>query len=545
MRVTVLLISGNRSEAVQAVIKKFMHISENEVEIVDLKTLASAGIFSLVKGVRSHSSDHTAIYCQDLDLQGRMFFIYLLGLMAKGKNKVLMDGRRRELALSLVNFVFLELPKAAFELACSTLIVSIAFILLGLLQVLVRRDRSYVSKFRKGTEKRVGYLRTDFWFNLVAGGSITHTIGVCKGFADSGYEVLFLSSSNMHEAIGNLAHVYVIVPKVFRYMSMEISQVYYNFKFFVGAVRLMRKKKPAFLYQRASTLNCTGVLLSIILRVPLFLEVNSSAFWGKLTSDRIRYRLLKLLFEKVNLKGACKLIVVSDGLKRRITKFGINADKVIVNPNGVDPAMFSPTIESSGALGKLKQKIIVGFVGVFQDWHGVITLARAVKGVVSVNRNVHFLFIGDGHLSEEMKTIVCRDGVEESVTFTGLVPYKLVPSYLSACSILVSPHQNMFDGSTFFGSPTKLFEYMATGKGIVASDVGQMSEVLKNNINAILVPPGDVRFLEEEICRLANDEALRKRLGQRAREDVLLNYTWLKNVERVTKAYQNLLGPKP
>jgi glycosyltransferase involved in cell wall biosynthesis len=104
---------------------------------------------------------------------------------------------------------------------------------------------------------------------------------------------------------------------------------------------------------------------------------------------------------------------------------------------------------------------------------------------------------------------------------------------LDAADILLSPHVPMPDGRRFFGSPTKLFEYMAMAKGIAASRLDQLAIVLEDESSALLVTPGDAGELVSAIRRLAADESLRKRLGCRAREAAIANFTWAKNASRV------------
>jgi glycosyltransferase involved in cell wall biosynthesis len=91
----------------------------------------------------------------------------------------------------------------------------------------------------------------------------------------------------------------------------------------------------------------------------------------------------------------------------------------------------------------------------------------------------------------------------------------------------------MPDGQPFFGSPTKIFEYMAMAKGIVASNLGQLSQVLKHEKSALLVEPGSVNELASAIALLARNPALRNQLGYNARESALAEHTWRKNAERV------------
>jgi glycosyltransferase involved in cell wall biosynthesis len=113
------------------------------------------------------------------------------------------------------------------------------------------------------------------------------------------------------------------------------------------------------------------------------------------------------------------------------------------------------------------------------------------------------------------------------------VPQEEAADYLAACDLLVSPHVPNPDGSRFFGSPTKLFEYMAMGKGIVASRLEQIGEVLQDGESALLVPPGDAASLATAIGRLFRDPALSARLGAAAREAAVERHTWDKNARDI------------
>ncbi|HKQ52365.1 MAG TPA: glycosyltransferase, partial [Pyrinomonadaceae bacterium] len=95
------------------------------------------------------------------------------------------------------------------------------------------------------------------------------------------------------------------------------------------------------------------------------------------------------------------------------------------------------------------------------------------------------------------------------------------------------------DGSEFFGSPTKLFEYMAMGKSIVASRLGQIGDVLAHEETALLVEPGDARQLSEAILRLVDAPELRERLGAAARREAVARHTWAHNARRVLDAYRS------
>jgi glycosyltransferase involved in cell wall biosynthesis len=80
-----------------------------------------------------------------------------------------------------------------------------------------------------------------------------------------------------------------------------------------------------------------------------------------------------------------------------------------------------------------------------------------------------------------------------------------------------------------------MFEYMSTGKPIISSDLPVLREVLVHEQNALLVPPDDVDAWEAAVRRLQSHPALAARLGERAREDLMQDYTWRSRVEKVLR----------
>jgi len=155
---------------------------------------------------------------------------------------------------------------------------------------------------------------------------------------------------------------------------------------------------------------------------------------------------------------------------------------------------------------------------------------------------VRFLIVGSGSLHVEVEKRLEAEVAAGRVIFTGAVGHDRVPALLDACDILVAPHVPLADGSEFFGSPTKIFEYMAMGKGIVASRLGQIGEVLVDGETALLVEPGDVQELRAAMVRLINEKGLREELGSKARETAKREHTWTHNAQRVLDAYESLTG---
>lgn len=144
--------------------------------------------------------------------------------------------------------------------------------------------------------------------------------------------------------------------------------------------------------------------------------------------------------------------------------------------------------------------------------------------------------IGDGVKMPEVKEALDRGGVSDLATLTGIVAQADGPAHLAACDILASPHVANADGTPFFGSPTKLFEYMAMGKAIVASDLDQVGEILEHGRAAQMAIPGDLDTLVEGLRLLIDDSGRRAALGAEARRIVVERHTWRAHTGRIIDA---------
>jgi glycosyltransferase involved in cell wall biosynthesis len=382
------------------------------------------------------------------------------------------------------------------------------------------------------------YLRSQLWLGLQGGGSVAHTAGVIGGLMESGIDVHMVSSDRLP---GVAAPIDVVPPETwFDGKLRDTEDVVYNVAFLFAAIRAAQRmrhgRRAVAIYQRHSAFNCSGAVLSRVLNLPLVLEFNSSEPWKGRYWGGLYLRRIASLVERINLISADQVIVVSCVLRDQLLAAGVPPTKIQVNPNAVDPSQFRPDVDGSAVRERLAippDALVVGFSGTFGRWHGIPTLARALPRVVEARPSVRWLLIGDGPLRSIVDAAIREHHIEGHVSQPGLVPHAQMPEYLAACDVLVSPHGRQADGGEFFGSPTKLFEYMAAGRAIVASAVGQIAEVLDHERSALLVPPDDVEALTDAIVRLVDDAALRTRLGHAARQSAVERHTWRQNAERV------------
>jgi glycosyltransferase involved in cell wall biosynthesis len=396
---------------------------------------------------------------------------------------------------------------------------------------------------RAGVEAapRITYLRTTPAAGTQSGGASTHTIGFIKGAIESGAQLLLISNDYLAGLDESRVSMTLIEPDPFGLTRAAFDLR--NGMLFTDRSRLeIKKQSPDFIYQRYSRFNWSGVEASWHAKRPLFLEYNGSEVWMAKHWGRLRKDDLLERCELLNLAAATRIFVVAEVERNNLIAAGVPREKIVVNPNAVDVQEFRPDAGGEAVrreLGINEDETLAGFVGTFGPWHGVLTLAEAIS-MLPEGCGVRFLFVGDGMYRDEVERIITEAGLRQQVIFVGQVEHQRVPALLDACDLLLSPHAPMTDGSEFFGSPTKLFEYMATGKAIVASRLGQIGEVLVDNETALLVEPGSARELAAAILRLSGSRDLRERLGAAARHAAIERHTWKQNAQRVIDEYLSL-----
>ncbi len=148
-------------------------------------------------------------------------------------------------------------------------------------------------------------------------------------------------------------------------------------------------------------------------------------------------------------------------------------------------------------------KRVIGFIGTFGMWHSAEVLAETfvilVEKYPEYKKDTRLLLIGYRVNMPLVREILNRHNIENIYILTGLIPQGKGPAHLTACDSLASLHVPNPDGTPFFGSPTKLFEYMAMCEGIVASDLDQIGEVLWSTGK----PPGCSSLVTPKIWRKA------------------------------------------
>jgi glycosyltransferase involved in cell wall biosynthesis len=379
------------------------------------------------------------------------------------------------------------------------------------------------------------YLRIDptlNWMGVQVGGAATHTSGVINGLIENGVEVVVLAPER---PLGTDRAGFVPVrPKRLLQLVQGLQYAAYSEQI-VGAGE---GRRADFVYQRYRLGSDAGLVLAEALGVPLVLEFNGSDVWVERHWGTGRLRLAGVLtkLEQRNLIDASLVVVVSSALREIAVAEGAQPGRVLVNPNGVDLAELEPYRQGTASEWRVRNGLpdepTVGFIGTFGPWHGVTLLPALAEAVPEAR----WILIGDGDLYPQVKEEIDTRGIADRVLLTGLLDRPSAFSLLAACDVCVSPHVPNPDGSPFFGSPTKLFEYMGLRKPIVASDLDQIGEILDHEETALLCEPGNVEHAAAAVSRLLADRALADKLAGAAFKLAEAEYTWTAHVRRILEA---------
>ncbi len=525
------------------------------IDYVMVKDLRNQSLLGMIKSLRQMRGD-LLIPLEDVNSKAILPILRIIGLFTRCKSKhIIWPDLGKE------NSSWFKAITAGIGVVLASLQGKLALRQCRQqMQGLLKAEPLALPMIKDFADTQLLYINANLWFGIKAGGSIGHVAGVVNALIDQQCQVTYAA----------VDHNQSLAPQV-NYQALDVPS-HFGFPYEMNYYRLQQQisrqllksikqgKKPQWIYQRLSIANYAGVLVARALKVPLVIEYNGSEAWiAKNWSQGLRYHQQALEAEQVCLRHADRVVTISAVLKDELIERGVAADKIIVYPNCVDTRLFNPEQFTHTQRQNLRSQyhidedtLVLTFIGTFGQWHGVDKLAAAIKMLVDehsqwlAQHKLRFMLVGDG-----VKMPIVKDTLQDAkyqpyYTLTGLVPQQQAPLYLSAADILLSPHVANADGSRFFGSPTKLFEYMAMKKPIIASDLEQIGEVLKQSLHAdelqkeniqitdqlaVLTEPGNVKQLVDSIIYLVENAEIRQALASNVYQEVMDKYTWRHHVE--------------
>lgn len=292
---------------------------------------------------------------------------------------------------------------------------------------------------------------------------------------------------------------------------------------------LVLSDNPEIIYSRHQVIN-PAFLMPKNKRIKYILEVNGF-FATEIKSQGIRtLNLFSNFIKKIELhtfKKADKIIVVAPVMKDTlVSKYGINNVKIKVITNGVDINIFHPKLENPNNLGLLKDKKYICFVGNLIPWQGLETIIKSAKKIKMDLPDYHYLIVGCGILKKKLIIMAKKYGVSDNIIFVGKVPHEKVVDYINVSEFCLAPFARERNETVGF-SAIKIFEYLACGKPVIASNIrGNNLEIITDNDFGYLIDPDDPQMLTNKIIEIANDQNIINNTKNKGYNFIKQNYSW-------------------
>jgi len=279
-------------------------------------------------------------------------------------------------------------------------------------------------------------------------------------------------------------------------------------------------------------------LTSLLRGIPSVLTWHNDLPPFTLTASIIVY-IHDNLVAPIYLRNFKRIISTSESYAETSKTLRRYREKVVVIPNGVDTERFNPKIDGSKirARHNLEGSKVIMFVGALTRWHRYKGLDILIKAFLEIQRRTNqarLLIVGDGDLKSEYEASCCLS-IKEKVTFAGNVDDEELPSYYAASEVLVLPS---IDRSEGFG--LTLLEANATGKPVVASNIGGIPSVVTDGVNGILIPPRDEKTLAQTIVNLLKDEDRLHKMGVNGRR-IAEAHEWKHIAKKTEELYREVV----
>jgi glycosyltransferase involved in cell wall biosynthesis len=260
------------------------------------------------------------------------------------------------------------------------------------------------------------------------------------------------------------------------------------------------------------------------------LQMGSLSLRAKL-ANLVMWRLSKI--EEASAKNASLLVTVSKYSSGKMVQFyGVDEKKIRVVPNGVDIDRFKP----SKVDAKLKRqigldsKLCVLFVGRLIPRKGLSFLVEAAKHIIEEYEQTLFVVVGDGPLKSGLRARLEKMNLSRNFNFLGDVNESVLPALYNCADVFVLP-------SIQEGQGIALLEAQATGKPVVAFDVGGVREAVRDKETGFLMKP-DSSQLAEAVMKLLSNYSVREKMGSKGREFVSDNFSWDVCAQKMLKVYR-------
>lgn len=348
-------------------------------------------------------------------------------------------------------------------------------------------------------------------------------ISMCKAFAENGVDTtLVVPRRNLPKEVDPF--VYYGIPKIFSIVQVPCIDIYQtSTSVFVYWLRLISFYISARLYIWK---NPSDIIYTR--------DLYATLFFPNAVVERHSFSQKAGMLNRLMFRLARKIVVLTSFIKERVVRLGIPSDKVHIAPDGVDLSMFSG-VQKDIVIPKSVADacVVLGYIGTLKTMGMEKGVDDCIRSLMVLPEDYVLLVVGGESVDIDFYKKKAEEcGVSTRVYFIGKVPHQNISAYIQMCAILLAPFPEN-EHYSFFMSPLKIFEYMASKKPIISTTLPSIQEVLKHEHNALLIPPSDPKALAQAIERLSADKVLAERISTQAYKDVVESYTWDKRAKKI------------
>lgn len=352
-----------------------------------------------------------------------------------------------------------------------------------------------------------------------------------------GYDV---NVTKMCEAFGRHADVELIVPQ--RRATGDIFS-YYNIEKTFTITRVYSLDLLDYVYWLGYWIQTLTFVVSALWHVSQYSRNDIRVYTREYLiagmchalGYRVVYECHRILSKKALffwiVKDIPYIVTNSKGVAHEFESRGF--PRVLAQPNGVTLEEFKSTESKDQLRERLslpRAPFIVMYLGHLYAWKGADTILALAEACRS-DEGIIFVCVGGLASDIEKYQALARGKKLDNIMYLGHVPKRDTPSYLMAADALLLPNSPVSEESISYTSPIKLFEYMASRRPVIASDLPSLREILSEEY-ALLVPPDDVPAFRDAVLKLKNDEYFGAELASRA-YGLVTQYTWKRRAERI------------
>jgi glycosyltransferase involved in cell wall biosynthesis len=232
---------------------------------------------------------------------------------------------------------------------------------------------------------------------------------------------------------------------------------------------------------------------------------------------------------------------VTKGIKNElIRRYGVSTNRISIVTNGVDLERFRP-INRAKAQQKTRLSPLynyVGFVGGLFPWHGLDHLVEAAPHVLKKEPQTWFVIVGSGLMEVRLKKMVAKRKLDQAFIFTGMVPFDAVPMYVNSFDVCIVFFKRVRKDP---GDPIKLYEYLACGRPVVASNVPGYGDVVGSIGAGISINSEDPIATSEAIVRLLKNRRKAEEMGRKGFAKAQVCFSWAKKVDETERIMMEVL----